>query len=111
MAYVEGVDNEYNACNGIKGSHDTVVAVATHFRLDCLGAKYRCDTRFFAPVLTGPLGPPSSQYIAYRVIVRVQRWWQLDFNHPPVSRDEVKQRVQLYVYCIVVLHGLLWGEL
>jgi len=28
MAYVEGIDNEYGACNGVKESHDTVVAVA-----------------------------------------------------------------------------------
>ena len=28
VAYVEGIDNEYGACNGVKGSHDTVVAVA-----------------------------------------------------------------------------------
>jgi len=107
MAYVKGVDNEYGAFNGIKDSHDTVVGRATCYGLDCLGAKYRCGTRFFAPILKRPWGPPSSLYIAYRVIVRVQQWRQLDFNHIPVSRDEVKQRVQLYVYCIVVLHGLL----
>jgi len=70
MAFVEGVDNEYSACNGIKDSHDTVVGRETHYGLDCLGAKYRCEMRFFAPVLTGPLGPPSFLYIAYRVIVR-----------------------------------------
>jgi len=95
LAYVEGVDNEYGACNGIKDSHGTVVGRAMHYGLDCLGAKYRFEMRFFAPVLTGPLGPHSFLYIAYRVIVRVQWWWQLDFNHPPVSRDEVKQGVQL----------------
>ena len=105
MAYVEGVNNEYGACNGIKDSHDTVVGRATHYGLDCLGAKYRCGTRFFAPILKRPWGPPSFLYIVYRVIARVQRWRQLDFNHPSVSREEVKQST-----VICVLHcGPSWS--
>jgi hypothetical protein len=52
IAYVEGDDNVYGACNDVRESHDTVVPTATGSGLDCLRLKYGLEERIFAPLLT-----------------------------------------------------------
>jgi hypothetical protein len=53
IGYSEGGDNEYGACNDVKESHDTIIGIATGYGPDCLGVKYRCGAKYFAPLLTG----------------------------------------------------------
>ena len=34
-----------------------------------------------------------------------------DFDHPPTSSAEVKETVELYIYSLLDLRGLFYGEL
>jgi hypothetical protein len=38
-------------------------------------------------------------------------WLRRGVNHPPPTSAEVKERVELYIYSLLGLHGRLWGEL
>jgi len=105
---VEGVDNKYGACNDVKHNHDPAFAVATHCGLDCLGAKYQCGLRFFATVMKGPRGPTIYLYIAYCLLLGVQRRGSLTLtSHPSVGTMLNRQ----YSYSATAFWCCMWGEL
>jgi hypothetical protein len=82
-----GYDKEDNCGSG------SVVGIATAYGLDGPGIESRWGVRFSAPVQTGPEAP---LYNGYRVFpggkVRPGR------DPSPLSRAEVKNRVELYLY-------------
>jgi hypothetical protein len=77
---------------------DSVVGIATRYELDGPGIESRWGATFSAPVQTG--------FGAYRVSCTmgtgsfpgVERPGR-GVDHPPPSSAEVKERVELYLYC------------
>jgi hypothetical protein len=53
-----------------------------------------------------PWDPPSLLYNEYRLSFLGVERLGLDVNHPPLSSAEVKERVELYLYSPLGLHGL-----
>jgi len=47
-----------------------------------------------------PWGPPSLLYNGYRVFSRSKLWPGCGVDPPPLSRAEVKERVELYLYSL-----------
>jgi len=71
------------------------------YGLDGPGIESRWRARFSAPVQTRPGAHPFSYTLgteAYPGVKRPER----DFNHPPLSRAEVKERVKLYAHSLSV---------
>ena len=83
---------------------------STRYGLDVQGIEPRLGARFSAPKQTGPGGQSAYCTIAtgsFPVVKQSVR----GVDHPPPSSVEVKERVQLYIYCPLGLRGLFWGEL
>ena len=55
-----------------------------------------------------PWGPPSLLYSRYRSLSREIKWPGRGVDHPPPSSAEVKERVELHLYCT---SGLSWSVL
>jgi hypothetical protein len=66
--------------------------------------------RFSAPVQTGPGAHPASYTMVTGSFPGIKRP-RRGVAYPPTSSAEVKQRVQLYVYPPLSLHGLFYDEL
>ena len=81
---------------------DSSVDLATRYGLDGPGIESRWGTRFSAPVQTGPGAQPTSG--PFPGVKRPGR----NAAHPPPSRGEVKERVELYLYSP---SGLSWPVL
>jgi hypothetical protein len=64
-----------------------------------MGARDRIlvEARFSATVQTGPIAHPASYTMSTRSFPRV-RWPRCGVDHPPLSMEEVKERVELYLY-------------
>ena len=62
----QGVYFKTNAHKSNVG-RDSSVGIATGYGLDGPGIESRLGARFYAPVQTGPWGPPSLLYNGYRV--------------------------------------------
>jgi len=76
---------------------DSSVGIATRYGLDGPGIEYRCEARFSATVQTGPGTHTASYTMGTRSFSGVKRP-KRGVDHPPPSRAEVKERVELYVY-------------
>jgi len=61
--------------------------------------------RFFTPVQTGPGTHPASFPMGTGSFPGVKQPGH-GIDHPPPSRAEVKERVELYFYSLLGLHGL-----
>ena len=78
---------------------DSVVDIATRYRLDGPGIESRCEVRFSAPDQTVCGAHPAS-YKMGTVSVPVGRggkWLGRGVDHPPPSSTEVKERLELYI--------------
>jgi len=62
------------------------------------------EVRFSAPVQTGPGAHAASSFPKVKRLGR-------GFHHPPTFSFDVKERVWLYFYSLLGLHGLFYGEL
>jgi len=70
--------------------------MATHYRLD--GPRIDSSwARFSAPVQTGPVAH-AAFYNMCTGSFRGVKWPRRGVDHPPPSRAEVKERVELYIY-------------
>ena len=54
--------------------------------------------KFPPPIQTGPEGPSSFLYKGHRISFRGVKRPRRGVNHPPPSKAEVKDRVELYLY-------------
>ena len=77
---------------------DSVVGIATGYRLDGPGIETRWGARFSAPVQTGPGAPSSLLYNRYRVFPRGKERPGLDADPSPPSNAVGHERVELYLY-------------
>jgi len=66
--------------------------------------------RFSAAVQTGPGAHPASCTMGTGSFPGVKQPGD-GVDHPPPSSTEVKERVELYLYTHLGLHGLFWGQL
>jgi hypothetical protein len=74
---------------------DSSVGIATCYRLDGPGFESHWGVRYYAPIQTGPGAHPASYTLGlYWGAQRPGR----SADHPPPSSDEVKERVELYMY-------------
>jgi hypothetical protein len=80
---------------------DSSVSITTCYRLEVLGIESLWGRDF----PDQPWGPPSLLYNGYRVSFLGVKWPGRGIDHPPPSRAEVKERVELYLYSP---SGLLW---
>ena len=55
------------------------------------------EARFSTPIQTGHGAHPASYTMRTMSFLGVKRWGR-GINHPPLSRAEVKERVELYLY-------------
>ena len=76
---------------------DGSVDIATRYGLDDPRIESRWGARFSAPVQTGPGAYPASYKMGTGFFQRVKRPGR-GVDHPPPSRAEVKERVELYLY-------------
>ena len=63
------------------------------------GDRIPVEVRFSAPVKTGPWGPTSLLYNGYRVSFSGVKRSGRGVNHPPQFSAEVKEKVELCVWC------------
>ena len=80
--------------NVIKG-RDSSVGIATLYGLDGPGVESRWGARFSAPVQTGSEAHPASYTMGTGSFPGV-KWPGSGVDHPPPSKTEVKERVELY---------------
>ena len=90
----------------------SVVGIATPYEQDGPGMESRGvgrggGARFFAPVQIGPRAKSASYSVDTRYFPGVKRPGRC-INHPPPSRAEVIEGVQLYIYSH---SGLSWSVL
>jgi hypothetical protein len=83
---------------------DGVVGIATHYGMDIPGIKSRWR-RDFPHSCRPAVGPPSLLYNGYRVSFLGVKQQGPGIDFPP-SNAEVKERVELYLYSPLGLHGL-----
>ena len=76
---------------------DSVVGIATRYGLDGRGIESRWGARSSAPVRTGPGAHPASSTMGTGSFLGVKRP-RRGVDHPLLSRAEVKERVELYLY-------------
>ena len=77
---------------------DSPAGIATRYRLDGLGIESRWGgAKFSALVQTGPGAHPASYTMGTGSFLGVKRLVR-GIDHPPPSRAEVKERVELYLY-------------
>ena len=76
---------------------DSSVGIATRYGPDGPGIETRVGARFSAPVQTGPGAHSASYTMGTGSLPGVKRPGR-GVDHPPPSRAEVKERVELYVY-------------
>ena len=80
------------------GGRDNVVGIAIRYGLDGLGIESRWGGEIFRTRSKRSWGPPSLLYNGYRVSFPGVKRPGRGVDHPPPSRAEVKERVELYLY-------------
>ena len=73
------------------------VGIATRYGLDGPGDRIPVAARFSVPAQTGPGAHPASCTMGTRSFLGVKRLGR-GVDHPPQSRAEVKERVEVYFY-------------
>jgi hypothetical protein len=86
---------------------DSVVHIATGYRIDGPGIEFRWELRFSATVQIGSVAHPASYTMGTVSFLKVKRSGR-GVDHPPPSSAEVKEKVELYFYS---LFGLIWAVL
>ena len=76
---------------------DSSVGIATRYGLDGPGIESRWGARFSVPVQTNPGAHPASYRMGTGSFLGVKRPGHGN-DYPPPSSDEVKERVELYLY-------------
>ena len=76
---------------------DNSVGIATRYGLEAPGIKLRLGARFSSPVQSGPGAYPASCTIGTGSFQGLKRQKRSAKHSPPPS-DEVKERVELYLY-------------
>ena len=84
---------------------DSSVCIATGYGLDGPGIESRWGARFSAPVQTGLGAHPASYTMGTGIFPREKRPG-CGLDHTPLSRAEVKERVELYLCSSLGLRGL-----
>ena len=74
------------------------VGIATHYRLDGPGIESPWEGEIFRTRPDRPCGPPSLLYNGYRISFPGVKRPGRGADHPPPTRAEVKERVELYLY-------------
>jgi hypothetical protein len=91
---------------------DSAVVIANRYGLDGQGIESRWKARFSAPFQTGP-GAHLTSYIMGTGCLsgsnEAEAWRGV--NNPPLPRAEIDERVELYLYPSLGLHGLFQGKL
>ena len=77
------------------------VGIATIYVLDGPGFESRWGARYSAPVQTGPVAYPASYRMGTWSFLGVKRPGS-GVDHPPTSRAEVKERVEVFMACSMV---------
>ena len=90
---------------------DSVVGIATGYRLDGPGIETRWGARFSAPVQTGPGAHPASCTIGTGSFPGVKSGRALTLTPHPLLVSLVKKRVELYPYSPYGPYGLYKGAL
>jgi len=84
-------------CRGLSGvGRDSVVGMATRYRLNGPGIEFRWGREFSHPS-NRPWGHPASYTIGTRSFPGVEQEGH-GVDYPTTSSSEVKERVELYVY-------------
>jgi hypothetical protein len=78
---------------------DSAVRIATRYGLDGPGIESRWGARFSAPIQTGPATHQASYTMGTGPFSGVKRPGR-GVDHPPLSRAEVKERVELYLFSL-----------
>jgi hypothetical protein len=78
---------------------DSSVGIATGYGLDGPWIESRCGARFSAPVQNGSEAHPASCAVGTGSFPGVKWPWR-GVDHPPPSRAEVNERVELYTYSL-----------
>jgi hypothetical protein len=89
---------------------DSSVGIATRYGLEVPVIESRWGGEIFPTRPDRPWGPCSLLYNGYRVFPGGKAAWAWRLPPTPSSAD-VKERVELYLYSPMDLHGLFWGEL
>ena len=76
-------------------THNTNRKNSGRLRFGQSGDRISVGARFSVPVQTGPGGPSSPLFKGYRVSLPGVKRQERDVDHPPSSRTEVKERVEL----------------
>jgi len=77
----------------IRVGQDSVVGIQTCYRLDSQGSNSG-GARYSAPVQTGPEAHPASGTGSFLGVKQPGH----GVDHPPPSKAEVKERVELYIF-------------
>jgi hypothetical protein len=77
--------------------HVGSVDIAACYGLDGPGIESRWGAKFSAPVQTGPGAHSASHTTRSGSFLVANRLW-LGVDHPPTTRPEAKERVELYLY-------------
>ena len=81
------------------------VGIATHYALEGPGIESRWRQDFSGPCQTGPGAYPASCSMRPGSVPGV-KWTGHGVDHSPISRTEVEERVELYLYSLLGLRGL-----
>ena len=91
----------------VASSYGSAVGIAIRYGLDGQGIESRWKARFAAPCQAGP-GAHSASYTMGKECLSgskaAEAWRGAD--HPPLPRAEIEERVELYLYPPLGLHGL-----
>ena len=75
-----------------------VVSIVTRYGLESLGMESQYGVRFSAPIQTGPNANPATYTMVTGSFPGVKRP-ESGIDHSPPYRAEVKERVEVYLYC------------
>jgi hypothetical protein len=85
-------------------------SIATRYGTDRPGDRIPLRTRFSTLVQTDRRARPASCTMGTGLFPGLRRP-ERRVSHPPPSSAEVKERVELYIYSYLGLHGKLYGEI
>ena len=86
----------------ISGGRESSVGIATKLQAERFGVRMPVEAISSSPAQT-VVGPPSLPYSGYRVSFPGLKRSGCCVDHPPHSRAEVNERVELYLYLLPLL--------
>ena len=88
--------NIFYKCLCLTRGWDSIVGLATCYRLDGLGLESQWGARLSTNIQTGPVAHPASYTMGTGSFPGVKQPWRGD--HPPPSSAEVKERVEGFLH-------------